>query len=208
MMNTFESVPSVQDLYTPKTITKLNNDRSLCERVHALRTRENALSDLLREKDISDIHLACRERIMQMLAETDAEKTAYTDSDPTAFVRSVYDLPRSPFTARMRRRARETARVYKHMCEGSLFVPHDTDGFQRLWELAMEGEPRWSEDYPSSAFRTGEVKIYDSLLGQNVLQVCSAPDRIRPELTMLLALMPPDQLLPELRAICSFSMFE
>ena len=208
MKNPSELVPSVQELYTPKAITKLNGDRSLCERVQALKMQEKDLQDLLKEKDLADIHSACRERVLQMLTEADAEKTADSDSDPAAFTQSVYDLPRSPFTARMRRRARETARVYKHVCTGSLFVPHDLDGFQRLWELAMEGEPRWNENYPSSDFRTHEVKIYDSLLGQKVLQVCSAPDRIRPELIMLLALMPPDQLLPEIRAICGFSMFE
>ena len=50
----------------------------------------------------------------------------------------------------------------------------------------MEGEPRWSENFPSSAFRTTTANILDSGTTRNVVQVCMDPSEIEPELERLL----------------------
>ena len=88
--------------------------------------------------------------------------------------------------AKRRRYARHVAKVYEHACGGVLFVPQCLDDFHRLWDIAMEGEPRWSEDYPTSAFRTSQSEVRSANESEGILQINTRPENISMELYELL----------------------
>ena len=203
-----ENVPGVKELFTPDAFAHLENDTALKDTVYSLRAREKDIAGLLAKADPSAAHRACQTCIAQMQEENAAGALPLTPGDPASFSRAVDALPRIPSTAALRRHIRETARVYRYLSEGPLFLPLDTDDFHKLWELAMDGEPRWSEDWPSSAFRKNMAVVLDSILKQNVLMVCSAPEDIERDISALLTLLLSDALLPEVRAVCAFAMFE
>lgn len=203
-----ESVPGVQELFSSEAITQLENASVLCKRACAMRTREKRLADMLSQAEVSKVYQICQIRIAKTAGGKDEEEAMSAGDDPAAFMRAVAALPRLPSTAARRRRAREAARVYLHMREGSMFVPQNVEDFHHLWDIAMEGEPRWGENDPSSSFRTNKGLILDSLIEQNVLQICSDPDDLERELTFLLRLLRNDALLPEVRAVCGFALFE
>ena len=118
------------------------------------------------------------------------------------------ELSRDVRTAPHRRAAREIARVYSLLCDGGLPVPRCADDFHRLWDAAMDGEPRWNAGYPSSAFRTNRAVIRKSMFSDEVLQVCSDPADFHRELDRLVAFLADGRLLPEMRAACAYALLE
>ena len=203
-----DQAPGVEELFTAEAFAQLRSDPVLPGRVAVLREREAELGRMAEEIGPLEVNRLCQEHIIQLLDEQDAAKTAVTPENPGAFLQAVFSLPRIPRTAQRRRRVREIARVYRLKQTDALFLPRNVKGFHQLWELAMEGEPRWSEDYPTSAFRAEQAFVVDAMTGGKVLQVCSVPENYEKDLTLLLAVLSDNTLLPEIRAACGFGLFE
>lgn len=203
-----DQAPGVRELFTEEAFAQLRSDPVLPGRVAVLRDREAELGLMEERIGPSEVNRLCQEHIIQMLDEENAAKIAVTPEDSGAFLQAIFSLPRIPLTARRRRRVREAARIYRLKQMDALFLPQDIDGFRQLWELAMEGEPRWSEDFPTSAFRAERALVVGSMIKGNVLQVCSAPENYEKDLTLLLTVLSDNALLPELRAVCGFGLFE
>ena len=203
-----DQAPGVRELFTEEAFAQLRSDPVLPGRVAVLRDREAELGLMEERIGPSEVNRLCQEHIIQMLDEENAAKIAVTPENSGAFLQAIFSLPRIPLNARRRRRVREAARIYRLKQMDALFLPRDIDGFRQLWELAMEGEPRWSEDYPTSAFRAERALVVGSMIKGNVLQVCSAPENYEKDLTLLLTVLSDNALLPELRAVCGFGLFE
>ena len=203
-----DQAPGVRELFTEEAFAQLRSDPVLPGRVAVLRDREAELGLMEEKIGPLEVNRLCQEHIIQMLDEENAAKIAVTPEDSGAFLQAIFSLPRIPLTARRRRRVREAARIYRLKQMDALFLPQDIDGFRQLWELAMEGEPRWSEDFPTSAFRAERALVVGSMIKGNVLQVCSAPENYEKDLTLLLTVLSDNALLPELRAVCGFGLFE
>lgn len=204
-----DQAPGAGEIFTAGAFAQLRGDPALSGRIDALRDREAQLAFQAGKIGPLEVNRLCQEHILQLLDEEDAEETTATPGDPGAFLQAVCRLPRNPFTARLRRRVREVARVYRLQAEDAMVLPRNVEEFRQLWELAMEGEPRWSKDYPNSAFRDVQAVIMDApLLKRDVLRVCSAPENIHAELTLLLDLLQDNSLLPEIRAGCGYALFE
>ena len=203
-----DQAPGVRELFTEEAFAQLRSDPVLPGRVAVLRDREAELALMEERIGPSEVNRLCQEHIIQMLDEENAAKIAVTPEDSGAFLQAIFSLPRIPLNARRRRRVREAARIYRLKQMDALFLPQDIDGFRQLWELAMEGEPRWSEDFPTSAFRAERALVVGSMIKGNVLQVCSAPENYEKDLTLLLTVLSDNALLPELRAVCGFGLFE
>ena len=203
-----DQAPGVRELFTEEAFAQLRSDPVLPGRVAVLRDREAELGLMEERIGPLEVNRLCQEHIIQMLDEENAAKIAVTPEDSGAFLQAIFSLPRIPLNARRRRRVREAARIYRLKQMDALFLPRDIDGFRQLWELAMEGEPRWSEDYPTSAFRAERALVVGSMIKGNVLQVCSAPENYEKDLTLLLTVLSDNALLPEIRAVCGFGLFE
>ncbi|MBR3160391.1 MAG: Fic family protein [Atopobiaceae bacterium] len=127
---------------------------------------------------------------------------------PTEFLQAIYQLPRTPRTASLRRSVREVARAYARTCAGDLSIPTMPDDFHAMWDNAMEGEPLWSEGVPSSAFRTTAARILSGKSLSIVLQQCAEPCDYETELSHVLAFVQDETIEPEVRAACSYALFE
>ena len=64
-----ESVPGVQELFSPESITELENASDLCKRVYAMRTQEKRLADMLSRAEISKVYQLCQARVAKQQAE-------------------------------------------------------------------------------------------------------------------------------------------
>ena len=82
------------------------------------------------------------------------------------------------------------------------------DDFHAMWDNAMEGEPLWSEGVPSSAFRTTAARILSGKSLSIVLQQCAEPCDYETELSHVLAFVQDETIEPEVRAACSYALFE
>lgn len=159
------------------------------------------------ETDVAGQQFACQKSIAETIEEIGFDP-ACASLDPAAFKQAVYAFG-GPFSkAPLRRMARETARTYALVAESSLPVPRRVEDFHHLWEVAMEGEPRFSERFPSSDFRTRPSRICDSLFDGNAVQVNTDPSNVEEELEQLLAFLADDQLSDEVRAFAAFPAFE
>ena len=127
---------------------------------------------------------------------------------PTDFKRAVYAFG-GPFSkAPLRRRAREMARIYALLAEDGLPTVRCVEDFHLMWEAAMEGEPRWSDEYPSSKFRTRPSRVLDSLFDGNVIQMNTDAANVEEELAQLLSFLADESLPDEVRAAAAFPAFE
>ena len=61
-----ESVPGVQELFSPESITELENASDLCKRVYAMRTQEKRLADMLSRAEISKVYQLCQARVAKI----------------------------------------------------------------------------------------------------------------------------------------------
>ena len=194
-------------LLTEGVLQRLRYETSLVALVRAMREEDRLAADRLRRLSPSQVHLACQRSINALLWDASLGDEALP-LDPTYFARAIYGLPRVPNTAQRRRLVRETARIYAQVSSGGLSIPTRPDGFHALWECAMEGEPRWSEVEPSSAFRPAAARIVRGRSVSDVLQVCADPADYEEELEGLLAFFQDTTLEPEIRAACGYALFE
>ena len=190
-----------------EALEELAESVTVRELVEAMRGREAEIRHLLGEADPVAVRRACRQAALDLLPES-AACASLADLDSPGFASAVYGLPRDVRSAPHRRAAREIARVYSLLCGGGLPVPGCADDFHRLWEAAMEGEPRWDEGYPTSAFRTNRAVIRRSMFSDEVLQVCADPGGFERELDCLAAFLADGRLLPEVRAACAYALLE
>lgn len=77
---------------------------------------------------------------------------------------------------------------------------------RELWEQAMRGEPRWSADHPSSAFRTGSVVLRGPWPERVVVHKCMEPDEVPTWLDRLFALLADECFASEVRAACGLGL--
>ena len=194
-------------ILTEEALEELADSAAICGLVEAMRGREAEVRCLLGEADPAAVRRACRQAALDLLPEP-AAWAFLADLDSPGFASAVYGLPRDVRTAPHRRVAREVARVSSLLCGGGLPVPGCADDFHRLWEAAMEGEPRWDAGYPTSAFRTNRAVIRKSLFSDEVLQVCADPGDFERELDSLVAFLADARLLPEERAACAYALLE
>ena len=194
-------------ILTEEVIEELADSTAICGLVEAMRGREDEVRRLLDEADPTAVRRACRQVTLDLLPKPKA-CASLADMDSPGFASAVYGLPRDVRSAPHRRAAREIARVYSLLCGGGLPVPGCADDFHRLWEAAMEGEPRWDAGYPTSEFRTNRAVIRKSMFADEVLQVCADPGDFERELDRLVAFLADSRLLPEARAACSYALLE
>ena len=194
-------------ILTDEALEELSGNVAVCELAESMRGREAEVRRLLGEVDPAVVQRTCRQSAVDLLS----EPTAYAflaDLDSPDFANAMYGLPRDVRTAPHRRTAREVARVYSMICGGGLPMPGCADAFHYLWEMAMEGEPRWDEGYPTSSFRSNRAIIRKSMFSDEVLQVCADPGDFERELDLLAAFLKDSRLLPETRAACAYALLE
>lgn len=194
-------------LLTEEAVQELRCDARLAHVVRDMRVSERHMAERLQGVDVAQVQLACRDMVVELLEGQDFDGLgACVSAD--SFARSVYALRGTPLGASARRKAREVARVYALMCAGGIPLPRRVEEFRDLWEVAMDGEPRWSPDYPTSAFRTRSSHIYDSLETRVIVRINAEPGEIAGELGELLRFLSDESVLPEVRAVAAFAAFE
>ena len=186
---------------------ELRDNAALADLVGAMREHEARFAKQLSDVDAASVRLWCQREIVALLESRALEEVSDSD-DPSAFAHAVRSLRGAPSMARKRRYAREVANIYKHACGVGLFVPRRLDDYHRLWDLAMECEPRWSEGYPSSVFRTRQSEVRSSREEEGILQVNARPECIATELSELLDFLSNEEVLQEVRAIASYASME
>ena len=194
-------------ILTEEALEELASSSAIRGLVEAMRGREDEVRRLLDEVDPAAIRRACRQAALDLLPEP-ATCASLANLDSPGFASAVCGLPRDVRTAPHRRAAREIARVYSLLCGSGLPVPGCADDFHRLWEAAMEGEPRWDAGYPTSEFRTNRAVIRKSVFSDEVLQVCADPGDFERELDRLAAFLADSRLLSEVRAACAYALLE
>lgn len=205
-------------LLCENAVAQLRDDLRLRELVRTMRESDARRADLAsatplaEHQNASDADKAheqlARQRSIVAPIEDLGFDTAYASLDPAAFKQAVYAFG-GPFSkAPLRRLVRERARIYALLAEGGLPRPRCVEDFHALWETAMEGEPRFSEHFPSSDFRSRPSRVVDSLFDGNVVQVNTDPNSVEEELEQLLAFLADEQLPDEVRAVAAFPAFE
>lgn len=188
-------------------LEELRRNTELQGLVEAMREKEARFVQQLGCVDDAAIRLSCQRYIAGLLEGCELDE-AYVAEEPSAFSRAAFSLKGNLSLARQRRYMREVARTYAHVCDGALFVPQCIDDYHRLWELAMVGEPRWSEDFPTSAFRTNFTVVRSGDEDEEVLQRNTPPERIEAELTELLGFLGDESISQEARACASYASVE
>ena len=194
-------------LLNEAAVRELRKSTSLRAAVNGLHKREEQLFRRKRPED-GVAHLYCQRAIASLLDGPAVVCPPVATADPSTFAHSVFGLKGAPPTAPARRKAREVARTYALASQGGLPTVQSVDGFRDLWEAAMNGESRWSDDYPNSTFRTCASHIVESLASRNVIQVNTEPQNIEAELSQLLAFLSDTSLPEELRACAALPAFE
>ena len=200
-------ISSEHRLLNDDILTRLRHDDSISSLVEDMRKNEALVTE--RAKNLGDVrvHLACRREIAFPLEEEGIEPPRATLS-PAEFLQAIYQLPRTPRTASLRRLVREVARTYARACVNDLSIPTEPDGFPAMWDRTMEGEPLWSEDQPASAFRTKAARILSGRSLSTVLQQCADPADYEMELSLLLSFLKDKTVALEVRATCGYALFE
>lgn len=199
-------VPAASELFSDEAFQRLRDSRKLAAFVEELRAQEAQIAGRAAFTSRNGLLRACAGILADVLSEAGLAlpETAY--SDAASLFEAVTSLPFSPGTARVRRKAREVARVVMLSDQGNLHAPVRVDELGAFWEQAMLGEPRWSADYPSSAFRTGGVGIHSGMPDRKVLHRCMDPGEMPAWLERLVAMLSDERLVPELRAACGLGM--
>ena len=92
--------------------------------------------------------------------------------------------------------------------EGGFHVPESAGELCGLWEQAMYGEPRWSADHPSSAFRKGSVVVRGPWPERVVVHKCMDPDEVPTWLDRLVSFLSDERFTPEVRAACGLGLLD
>lgn len=199
-------VPAASELFSDEALLRLRDSRELAAFVEELRAREAQIAGRTESIARDGLLRAYAGIIADDLSEAGLALPEAAYSDAAGFFEAVASLPFSPRTARARRKAREVARVVMLSERDELRVPVRVDEVSELWEQAMCREPRFSADFPSSTFRTGEVVIRGPLPEQKVLHRCMDPSEIPAWLERLVEMLADESLAPELRAACGLGL--
>lgn len=201
-------VPTAEELFGDKALELLRCSRRLADAAAARREREAAIARLAEAAvPIGRVRVATQ-LVAEILSEVGVVLPAEAYSDPSGLFEAVTSLPLSPRTARARRQAREVARVAVLCEEGGLHMPESAEELHGIWEQAMHGEPRWSADHPSSAFRTGTVTLRGPWPERAVVHRCMGPDEVPAWLDRLVALLADERFAPEVRAACGLGLHD
>ena len=198
-------------LLTADVCEELRNSEAVGAVIREMRDREAGICRQMASVDPAQIRAACQRRIAAYVPGSGLDELCSTGEgalDSHSFAQAVYNLPRTPANARQRRIARELARSLALVDGPGITVPESVDDFRRLWEEANDGEPRWSPDFPSSAFRTKTSAIITSVFEKKVVQVSTHHDNVQAELAQLGSFLADGTLAPEVRAACGFLSFE
>ena len=201
-------VPAASELFDGEAFRRLRDSRELAVFVEELRAREAQVAERTESITRDSLLRAYAGIIADDLSKVGLAVPVAAYSDAASLFEAVTSLPFSPRTAKVRRKAREVARVVMLSEKGELRVPVRVDEVSALWEQAMCGEPRWSADYPSSTFRTGGMVITGGGLEHKVLHRCIDPSEMPPWLERLIEMLADESLAPELRAACGLGLHD
>lgn len=133
--------------------------------------------------------------------------------DKEAFVEACLSM-RGPFReGKLRRAVREKARLIRYL-DGNIMHVSSREDYFKLWETAMESEPRWRDDLPAH-FRTPEERIpFSHKWGRlepgpvPAGSETTPPDKIPEALDSLTEWLRREDIQPELKAVAAFLIFE
>lgn len=195
------------DLLAKEILEELAGGPAIRTLVQAIRAQETELGRLLGELSPASVRRLCQQSIVDLLPNPPTYR-GFSEMHPAEFARAICGLKHDVGTAPHRRTAREVSRVVALLCGDGIPRPNCADDFHLLWEYAMEGEPRWEPDFPTSAFRKKRARIYKSMFSDELLQICAHPDNYERELERLVAFLADDQVPPEARAGCAYALLE
>lgn len=201
-------VPSAEELFCGKALEQLRGDRELGDLVQSLRRQEARVASRIEGMDPSAVCRACIDVVAGDMREEGLSVPEVALSDPASFFQATRELPFVPSTAGARRRFREMARTIMLASRGSLQVPAGVDDFHDAWEQAMLGEPRLSESFPSSRFRTGPIALRGPLPELELLHECMDAGEVPGWLEALVGLLADDSIAEELRAACGLCLHD
>ena len=198
-------IPSADELFCDEAFQRLRCSKEIGALVERLRAREQ---DIARRAELAGRDALLRAYGEFIAADLSAVGVALSSAHGSAadLFDAVASLPFTPKSAPTRRRAREIARVAMLYDEGSLRVPACADDLHALWEQAMLREPRWSADYPTSDFRTGDVEVVGARPERKVVHRCMPADEVPVWLDRLIDLLADERLAPEVRAACGLCL--
>lgn len=194
------AVPTAEELFNASALERLRRSTELAALVEQLRADEAQIAAQAGNMPHSQRVCAYADIIAADLSEFGLVLPSAAYSDASGLVEAVASLPVSTRTARVRRKAREVARIVMLSESGGLHVPARVEELHDLWERAMCGEPRWSADYPSSTFRTGGVTVRSTWPERTVLHSCMPPSEMPLWLERLIDLLADEGIAPEVRA--------
>ncbi len=200
-------VPAADELFCDEAMNRLRCSGELEELVGRLRARERDVAERAR--------LVGRDKLVRSYGEIVATElsavgvvlpdAAYCSA--ASLFEAVASLPFTPRSSSARRKTREVARIAMLSDEGGLHVPACVDDLHTLWEQAMFREPRWSADFPSSDFRTGDVMVARGARPKHkVVHRCMPADEMPTWLDRLIDLLSDERFAPELRAACGLGL--
>lgn len=201
-------VPTADVLFGDEALGQLRCDQELARSVVKLRERETLLVERVAATTRGERLRAYAGLVNNILSGVGIviPTTAYGDS--ASLFKAVTSLPLAIEAAHAKRRAREVARIAMLSDEGGFHVPERAEELRGLWEQAMCGEPRWSADFPSSAFRTGTASVRGPWPERVLLHKCMEPDEVPAWLDRLINLLSDERLAPELRAACGLGLLD
>ena len=199
-------VPTAGELFGKDLLEQLRCSQELARNVEELRAREAVIARWAEAATRGERLRVCTQLVADILSGVGIVLPAVACGDSTGLFEAVASLPFAGKTAKTRRKAREVARVAMLSEEGSLHVPESAEEFHGLWEQAMQGEPRWSDDYPSSAFRTCTVVLRGPRPERVLLHKCMEPDEVPAWLYHLVVFLSDGRFAPEIRAACGLGL--
>ena len=199
-------VPSADELFGGAALERLRCSQEFAKPVEELHSREAEIAQRAKKATRSERLHGYTQLVVDILSGAGVALPAVAYDDSTELFEAVTSLPVAGKTASARRKAREVARVAMLFDEDGLHVPEGVEDLHGLWEQAMRGEPRWSADHPSSAFRTRAVVVRGPWPERVVLHKCIEPDEVPAWLDRLVALLSGERFAPEIRAACGLGL--
>ena len=202
------AVPTAAELFGDEALGRLRYSRELAEVVEGLRACEAQIAGQAKSVARPGLLCAYAGLIAGDLSKVGLALPDATHDNAAGIFQAVTSFPFSTRTAGARRKAREVARFVMLSDNGDLHVPARVEDLHGLWEQAMCGEPRWSADYPSSAFRTGGVTVRGAWPERTLLHRCMDPCEMPAWLERLIGMLADEGLAPELRAACGLGLHD
>jgi hypothetical protein len=199
-------VPAADELFCDEAMERLRYSGELEELVGRLRIRERDVAERARLAGRDELIRSYGEIVAAELSMVGLVLPGAAYCSTASLFEAVASLPFTPRSSSVRRKAREIARIAMLSDEGRLRVPACVDDLHTLWEQAMLREPRWSVDFPSSDFRTGNVTVRGSKPEYRVVHRCMPADEMPFWLNRLIDLLSDERLAPELRAACGLGL--